>query len=188
MYHNCSYGCPLALYTEFYEASYCYVEDIAKASKKKVDQEVNEATATRAHSELSNKWKCAELEWGVWAYQTHMSQTTTSFISPAEKKSCQTNDIGVGSYVRVEPDVSPGNNSQGRVGYVVFTKGGGADCTSSVWYLENYGVKTYNHVPYSRLTDLGHPLLGIGSYSCRHSMPMADDDQECMEKKKQQSP
>jgi len=117
-----------------------------------------------------------------------MSQTTTSFISPAEKKSCRTNDIGVGCYVRVEPDLSPGNNSHGGVGYVISTEGGGADRTSSVRYLENYGAKTENHVPYSRLTDLGHPLLESGSYSCRRSMPTADDDQECMAKKKQQSP
>jgi len=183
---NYSYGCPLALYEEFYEASYCYVEDIAKASKK-VDKEVKEATA-RAHSELSNKRKCAKLECEVWAYQTQMSQTTISFISPAEKKSCWTNDIDVGCYVRVEPNLSPGNNSHGGVGYVVSTKGDGADRTSSVWYLENYGAQTEKHVLYSRLTDLGHPLLESGSYSCRRSMPTADDDQECMAKKKQQSP
>jgi len=66
---NYSYGCPLALYQEFYEASYCYIEDIAKASKKQLTKRWKKPQQGRTQSFLTSKMHRA------WAGSTGISDT-----------------------------------------------------------------------------------------------------------------
>ncbi len=154
---NPTFGCPLGFYQDFYTPFGDFIEDIAKESQKKADKEVRDAS-TRAQAELSNKQKCAELEWQTRSTQTEMSTTTTSYVSPIAKHSCRTDDIGVGCYVDVQEDLSVGKKSYGGIGYVVATSGHGENCTFSVKYIESYGKTTEKNIPYSRLTDLGNPF------------------------------
>jgi len=175
---NPTFGCPLGFYQDFCKPFGDYIEDIAKELQKKADKEVRDASA-QALAELFNKWKCAELEWQTRTNQTQMSTTTTSYISPVAKRSCRSDDIGVGCYVKVHNDLSVGKKSYGGIRYVMATAGYGENCTFSVKYIESYGRTTEKDIPYSRLMDLGnlfHLSLTARQHSAVEMKAMTVDD------------
>jgi hypothetical protein len=100
---NPALGNPLTFYEEFvmkYDESY---KNVAKAQKK-AEKEAR-TLASRALMELTNKRKCHELEQSTRNKQSKSSELTTPSLKHQEK---QVLDITPGSYVCVEPDLSPG--------------------------------------------------------------------------------
>jgi hypothetical protein len=152
---NPALGNPLTFYEEFvmkYDESY---KNAAKAQKK-AEKEAR-TLAARALMELTNKRKCHELEQSTRNKQSKTSELTTS---SQKQQETQVLDITPGSYVCVEPDLSPGKCSHGGNVFITDINGDSVLRTFTVKYdtSGSSGGKTESKIPYSHLTVVPSPF------------------------------
>jgi hypothetical protein len=168
-------GCPLTFYQEIV-LPFDDVSKAAEAAQKKVSKEASDA-ALRATSEFSNKRKCIELEHTMRKKQTKSSELTTARPVLAARGIKQ---IGVGSYVEVEEDLTVHVCSYGGFGFVKATVGDGAQRTFAVKYTGE--ARRESGIKYWRVTErvpygVGRPVrdrqcpLDLGKENIDESLP-----------------
>ena len=111
----------------------------------------------RATTEFSNKRKCIALEQATQSGHSNISELTTEMQTPTAHRVIQ---IGVGCYVEVTEDLSPGKYSHGGAGFVREVHGDGAQRTFTVKYNASAtaGIDIEKNIPYCRVTEKTSPF------------------------------
>jgi len=147
-------GDPMAFYEEFIEgidSNHKAAVDAAMKAEKAAEQ-----VRKHAEKEFTNKRKCVELERESLNKQSKASSTTTANATPA---SLNRRGLRPGSYVRVDPDLTPGKCSHGGTGFVTATESHGMFETFTVRYDESSLScgKLEANISYGQLSEIPLP-------------------------------
>jgi hypothetical protein len=152
------FGCPLDIY---YTVALPFDKNtaVATAAQKKVTKEASNASM-RATTEFANKRKCIALEQATQSMHSNSSDLTTAQQTPAALRLQQ---IGVGCFVQVTEDLSPGKCSYGGGGFVEKVHGDGAQRTFQVRFIKSAtnGKLVESGIPYWRITEKTSPFAAV---------------------------
>lgn len=150
-------GCPLVFYEEFFLPNDISSQKAQKAAaklKKRAAQTTKDASA-----EFANKKRCSEFEIATLKRGVSLSNLTTAPKPKRQAISTPKIAISVGSYVQVEPDLSPGKKSFGGTGYVVAVRNGNNPLFKVKYDLGG----TEKDIPLERLTVVPNPIYNYSN-------------------------
>ena len=138
---------------------------VAKKAQKKIQKDAK-AMAKEAALEADRKAKCLLFEKG------QRTEIDYDLVTPPPKLTMKEQTKGgacifSGSYVLVEPDLSPNKFSHGGNGWVINFQGTGPHRTFTVRYdrCSTAGVATESGIPYSRITQIPNPAYEVTNNS-----------------------
>ena len=143
---------------DWFRDVYLTTSDTAKTAMKtaKKQRKAAVAAAADADKEFHNKKRCLEAETEKRQYQANISSLTTPTAKGAGSVLPTTyfGSIGVGVFVKVKQDLSPGKCSHGGSGFVTNVTGNGPSSIFTVKYNDPSGGTTESNIGYARLTIL----------------------------------